>query len=683
MNLLVSFRTSLRDAWDFADGTEVGSSDSMLVFARSILIDYSFEIQTNVRFEVYRVAAIGEDDLLCVCECYLAQLLAVNGGTSTLDMFVPDEESRPSSQVSRSVPTLEIFAEEMHHSLNSMSFDISIQIFGKQSFWPNSYYLTLSRTKLTSSDETGSVLVYRSESIRRAKPVCDPETKLHSAWLWWTDIRVNTEKLCRGEPWRPIELSVFDKKNRLVGRSLMVAVDFEACSQCFRPSRLFYNLNTPRAHTGRVCLKVNEVVQQYSFLDYVAAGLEICVMVGIDFTRSNGDPRVPDSLHSFIPTTDEKSILYVSGPRNDYALVLRSVLEILQQYDSDKQIPVYGFGAKLPPSHTITSHCFALSGDFFNPEVDGIDGVFRAYQEALGAVTMHGPTRIGEILKLAGQYAEPLVGTAKYCILLLVTDGVIEDFQESVNEIVALANLPLSIVIVGVGDEDFSQMQILDADDHALVSSTGVTMHRDIVQFVPFNQFKDKSYTELAAATLDEIPREVINYFQEKKVYPQLAPVVSDRISRKTRKYSGFAGVRAKVGGFLSFEKKALMQLVTDQGYDPEIVARTINHTGVLCLDQMHLLDVMFHKNKPAQSYGTTHRSIADRLGVFDFLAPQTMEVKKEVKHDGPVCTVCYTNAIDIELRPCTHRVVCRNCFDALPRICPLCRAVVSGFSDI
>ena len=57
---------------------------------------------------------------------------------------------------------------------------------------------------------------------------------------------------------------------------------------------------------------------------------------------------------------------------------LRAIGEILQYYDSDKKIPAYGFGANIPPAGRV-SHCFALNGDIFNPECNGIQGVEYAY----------------------------------------------------------------------------------------------------------------------------------------------------------------------------------------------------------------------------------------------------------------------------------------------------------------
>ena len=43
----------------------------------------------------------------------------------------------------------------------------------------------------------------------------------------------------------------------------------------------------------------------------------------------------------------------------------------------------------------------------------------------------------------------------KYFILLLITDGVINDLQKTIDEVVRGSSLPLSIIIVGVGQEDF------------------------------------------------------------------------------------------------------------------------------------------------------------------------------------------------------------------------------------
>ena len=52
------------------------------------------------------------------------------------------------------------------------------------------------------------------------------------------------------------------------------------------------------------------------------------------------------------------------------------------------------------------------------------------------------------------------------------------------------SHLPMSVIIVGVGNADFTDMQILDGDDGILRSPKGEPVLRDIVQFVPFKDFK-------------------------------------------------------------------------------------------------------------------------------------------------------------------------------------------------
>lgn len=59
--------------------------------------------------------------------------------------------------------------------------------------------------------------------------------------------------------------------------------------------------------------------------------------------------------------------------------------------------------------------------------------------------------------------------------------------------IVAASRLPMSIIIVGVGKADFTDMEILDGDDGRLKSITGEPAVRDIVQFVPFRKFQNVS----------------------------------------------------------------------------------------------------------------------------------------------------------------------------------------------
>ena len=71
-----------------------------------------------------------------------------------------------------------------------------------------------------------------------------------------------------------------------------------------------------------------------------------------------------------------------------------------------------------------------------------------------------------------------------YHILLIITDGAIHDMKETKDLIVECSLYPLSIIIIGVGGADFSNMIELDGDDVILKNSKGQAAARDIVQFV-------------------------------------------------------------------------------------------------------------------------------------------------------------------------------------------------------
>ena len=105
----------------------------------------------------------------------------------------------------------------------------------------------------------------------------------------------------------------------------------------------------------------------------------------IDFTASNKQPELPDSLHY---TGDIE--------KNQYIQALKSVGEILIQYDHDHQVPIYGFGGFFQKK---TSHCFPL--DPQKEEVYGVEGMIAAYHVALKNCQLSGPTQFLEILTKA------------------------------------------------------------------------------------------------------------------------------------------------------------------------------------------------------------------------------------------------------------------------------------------
>ena len=130
------------------------------------------------------------------------------------------------------------------------------------------------------------------------------------------------------------------------------------------------------------------------------------------------------------------------------------------------------------------SHNFHLSLDPHNPNIDGIQNILYNYQRTLNSVELYGPTNfspvIGEVSRIASKFSH---SASNYFVLLILTDGLITDMAETQSAIRAASSLPLSIIIVGVGNMDFSAMNHLDGD------SGGARFQRDIVQFVEMRRY--------------------------------------------------------------------------------------------------------------------------------------------------------------------------------------------------
>ena len=78
-------------------------------------------------------------------------------------------------------------------------------------------------------------------------------------------------------------------------------------------------------------------------------------------------------------------------------------------------------------------------------------------------------------------YVKQMEQQRKYQILLILTDGRIHDMPRTKQLIVQLSYLPCSIVIVGIGNADFSTMVELDGDDGILRDDMGTRCQREIV----------------------------------------------------------------------------------------------------------------------------------------------------------------------------------------------------------
>ncbi|XP_041045084.1 copine-3-like isoform X2 [Carcharodon carcharias] len=489
--------------WAEIDRTERVNNCLSPKFAKKFLIDYCFEQVQKLKFGIYdidnKTIDLSDDDFLGELECTLGQIVSSRKLTRPLVL----RNRRPAGK-----GTITIFAEEVKDN-RVVNFEAQARNLDNKDFFGKSDpYLEFYKQ----TEDGRWQMVHRTEVIKN---------NLNPSWK---PFRIPLRSLCNGDLQRSIKVDCYDYDNdgshdligifetnmtKLQEASYSSPAEFECINPKKKQKKRSYK------NSGIVSFKLCQIVKEYTFLDYVMGGCQLNFTVGIDFTASNGDPRTPNSLHFIHP-----------NGFNEYLMAIWSIGIIIQDYDTDKLFPAFGFGAQIPPTWQV-SHEFPLNFNPENPFCGGVQGIADAYRSCLPQVKLYGPTNFSPIINHVGRFAAAAAQQPKasqYFILLIITDGVITDLDETRQAIVNASKLPMSIIIIGVGGADFSTMEFLDGDDGVLRSPTGEVAIRDIVQFVPYRKFQNAPKEVLAQSVLAELPQQVMCYFNSRKLCPPIEP---------------------------------------------------------------------------------------------------------------------------------------------------------------
>ncbi|KAI4378866.1 hypothetical protein MLD38_016290 [Melastoma candidum] len=476
---------------------------------QKIPVTYHFEVIQHLVFQVYDVDTkyhnvppkalnLHDQQFLGEANCVLSEIVTKQSRSLTLKLT----DRNTVGVGARNLGALTVHAEEAEASKSSVEITFHCsQLESKDLFSKSDPFLRISRVV-----EIGSPI-----------PVCKTEVINNNLNPTWKPVCLSMQQF--GSKHNPLVIECFDFKSSgnhvLIGKLQKSMADLEKLYL----EKSGANQSLPRTlHNGQEKLLKSQLFvnqysekQQYTFLDYISSGFQLNFMVAIDFTASNGNPRTPDSLHYMDP----------SGRLNAYQRAISEVGEVIQFYDSDRRFPAWGFGGRTYDG--TVSHRFNLNGSANTLGVEGVEGIMAAYSIALNNVSLAGPTLFGHVINEAAHIVSQSLysGYNKYHVLLIITDGVLTDLQETKDALVWASDLPLSILIVGVGGADFTQMKLLDADDgNRLESTTGRVATRDVVQFVPMREIHDGSLSPVQTL-LEELPGQFLSYMRVRDIQPR------------------------------------------------------------------------------------------------------------------------------------------------------------------
>lgn len=466
-------------------------------------INYQFEIVQPLVFKIYdidtryhntpvKMLNLAQQDFLGEACCNLSEIVTKFNHSLTLNLR--------SGSGHALLGTMTVHAEESAASRMAVEMTFHcLNMENKDMFSKSDPFLRISR------------LVETAGPI----PICKTEVVNDNLNPVWRPITLTSQQFCSKDNPLLVECFDFDSSgdHEIIGAFQTTIAQLENLHNS-KSGANFYSQKGQKKLKGQLFVDKLQERVQHTFLDYISSGFELNFMVAVDFTASNGDPRAPQSLHYIDP----------SGRPNSYQQAILGAGEVLQFYDNDRRFPAWGFGAKTPQGYI--SHCFNLNAATNDCEVVGVEGIMSAYSTTLYSVTLAGPTMFGPVINKAAEIASHSLqyGNNKYFVLLIITDGVLTDAQETKDSIVRASDLPLSILIVGVGNANFEQMEVLDADNgKRLESSTGRIATRDIVQFVPMREVQGGQIS-VVQSLLEELPVQFLAYMRSRGIEPRAAP---------------------------------------------------------------------------------------------------------------------------------------------------------------
>lgn len=281
---------------------------------------------------------------------------------------------------------------------------------------------------------------------------------------------------------KELRIEVYDEdsfSNDLIGGKVTVL------SELLAPGKVLELRDKRGRPSGLLTVEAGKITNNTDFISRLRSGLQISLLFGVDFGKSLS------KYHS-------------DASDNQFLQVLRSIGSSLGTYDSDQRISIYGFGGHPADAG---EELWDLGGG----EVRGVNGVLQAYQAAVASAPVCSERKtLSGLLNKVNSQLEILGQTSAYFVLVLLTDGRVEDLEQCRGLIVELSRLPLSIVLVGMGQSSLKDLAGLDSDNR-LLEQDGQLALRDIVQFGSFKTGVDPRVWTLEV--VGELPQQVTDFY--------------------------------------------------------------------------------------------------------------------------------------------------------------------------
>ena len=242
----------------------------------------------------------------------------------------------------------------------------------------------------------------------------------------------------------------------------------------------------------------SQEINKYIFCDFIREGISFDGYISIDFS-------------------DKKYHLDIDMENNQYMKAIEGFRETL--YDFVKYFDVFGYGAKLKNNNNNNPY-FNLSLNE-DPSLKGLTNIKKAYIKCLEKIDF---SFNKNILSSLIQYIEKIIfqkyNLIKYNIFFLLINKAPDDYQKCIDAFIKTSYLPLSIIIIGIGDNENEFNKIIQLFKNKKQSSNGMEKQRNNIFFISMKECNYQKDT-LKNICLKDIPMQVVEYYKLANTTPE------------------------------------------------------------------------------------------------------------------------------------------------------------------
>jgi hypothetical protein len=240
-----------------------------------------------------------------------------------------------------------------------------------------------------------------------------------------------------------------------------------------------------------------------SLFDFFKCGLKLSCYISLDYSNEINNPLKNTTIN--------------------YLNILKNISGTISNYTKNHLFYAFGFGAR-PIKNFSNQNVFNLNMDEKDSSINTLDKVIQNFNSCLSnnLISPEENRNFSSLIKKITNEIYFLYELRYYNVSFILTRGNLEknDIQKTIDAVIESSYLPLTIFVIGIGKNDFSQIQKFIGSNHKF-SSLGMEKMRNNVLFASLIDDFSNSDEKLISWCIKELSKQITSFYELNKTSPE------------------------------------------------------------------------------------------------------------------------------------------------------------------